>query len=91
MEIPSVRKIRMVWDPLSAAAEYREMRCDDSETPCEAFDSETGMPTGKPHSCPWPKDIGDFWDEDGTYCPWRPATKNDPPEKIVEMWKVDDP
>lgn len=85
-EVKSLKKIKKVWDPLSAAEEYREERCDDSLSPCDAFDPETGMPTGKPHSCSWPKDVHDFWDESGTYCPWRDARKDDPPEMIVEMW-----
>lgn len=84
-EVGSVRKRRMVWDPLEAAITYREERCDDSETPCGAFDSD-GEPSGHPCTCPWPKDIHDFWDESGLHCPWREARKDDSPEKVVEMW-----
>lgn len=87
-EVASIRKVRKVWDPAHAAAMYREERCDDSEEPCGAFD-EHGKRTGNPCTCPWPKDIHDFWDESGLYCPWRDPIDGDAPESVVEMWHAE--
>lgn len=88
MEVPSVRKVRRVWDPLDAAARWREERCDDSEEPCGAFDKE-GKRTGQECTCPWPKDIHDFWDDFGYFCPWRDPIESDTPESVVEMWHAE--
>lgn len=85
LEVESVRKEVRVWDPLDAAARWREERCDDSDDPCGAFD-EHGERTGQECTCPWPKDVQTFWDESGYYCPWRDPLPTDPPEKKVAMW-----
>lgn len=87
-EVKSLRLVRKVWDPYDAARTYREERCDDSDEPCEAFDVDRN-PTGKPCTCPWPKDISDFWDESGYHCPWRDPLESDAPETVVEMWHAE--
>lgn len=60
-----VSRLPMVWDPLSAARDYRESRC------------ECDVKTEEECSCPWPG-LTDFWDESGSYCPWQPVEDGTP-------------
>lgn len=67
----SVYRLWMVWDPWSAAREYRENRC------------ECGAKVEDDCSCPWPT-LSDFWDESGAYCPWREVERGTP--GAVAFW-----
>ena len=52
----------LVWDPASAASDWRDERCE-----CRGGDC----------TCPWPTDVNEFWDEWSNHSPWRDAGDDD--------------
>lgn len=77
-----VARRRLIWDPLTAAEEWREARCDDG-WPDGGCVTPSGLHVHPTNClCPWPT-IMDFWGEDGVYCPWRPAGRGEACDAVV--------
>lgn len=67
-EIRSMTTVYMAWDAEEAERQWRADLCEcPPEIDCDGTDCKTVPPA---------RDVWDFWDESGTYCPWAAVEKD---------------